>query len=141
MGVVGSRELRVASRFMPANKSYEDLLVWVRAVDLSVEVCQLIRRFPKEEQYGLSSQLSRSAVSVPSNIAEGCARNSPREFLYFLGVARGSLAEVHTQLIIAQRLGYIDDSQFATLHGMVEETRKMVNGLKRSLEQRQKEYA
>ena len=92
---------------MKKNKGYEDLLVWHKAIDLVDDVYKATYNFPKEEVYALTAQIRRSAVSVPSNIAEGCARNSYREFVQFLGIATGSLAELHTQLIIALRQNYI----------------------------------
>lgn len=92
--------------------------------------------FPKSELFGLSSQLQRAAVSVPSNIAEGQGRATPGEFRQFLGIARGSLAELHTQIIIASRLGYIRDDAFAMIEGLVEEVGRLLNGLLRSLKPR-----
>jgi len=88
-------------------RNFEDLVVWQVAMDFAEECCRLSWRFPREERFELASQLKRSAVSVPSNIAEGQQRNGPREFIYHLGVARGSLAEATTQLRIACRLGYL----------------------------------
>lgn len=87
---------------------HKDLDVWKAGIDLVVVVYELTKSFPKEEIYGLTSQLRRAATSVPSNIAEGAARNSDKEFAQFLYIALGSLVEVETQLIIAERLGYID---------------------------------
>ena len=86
---------------------YRDLKVWQAAMRLTVEVYRLSEQFPKHETYGLTSQLQRSAVSLPSNIAEGHGRNSPKEFNHFLGIALGSLAELETQLILAQHLNYL----------------------------------
>ena len=83
------------------------LEVWKEAVELTVEVYELTKAFPKEEIYGLTSQIRRAVVSVPSNIAEGCARKSATETIHFLYIAIGSLAEVETQIIISNRLGYI----------------------------------
>jgi len=85
-------------------KSYKDLIVWQKAMDLVEMVYQVTRSFPKDELYGLTNQLRRAAVSVPSNIAEGQAHNSTAEFRNFLSIAHGSLAEVETQLLIAERL-------------------------------------
>lgn len=86
---------------------YKDLIVWQKSIDLVVEIYRLITKFPKAETYGLSDQLKRAAVSVPSNIAEGQSRKSEMEFYRFLCYARGSLAEVDTQLIIAQKVNYL----------------------------------
>lgn len=85
------------------------LEAWKEALKLTVEIYELTKSFPKEEIYGLTSQIRRAVVSVPSNIAEGCARNSSAETIHFLYIAIGSLAEVETQLIISNRLGYIPD--------------------------------
>jgi four helix bundle protein len=91
--------------------SYQDLLVWQRAMDYVVICYELTRSFPKEENYGLTSQSRRSAVSIPSNIAEGHGRNTRGEYIQFLGVARGSLKESETQVILASRSKYISESQ------------------------------
>ena len=85
------------------------LEAWKEAVNLTVEVYELTKSFPKDEMYGLTSQLKRAVISVPSNIAEGCARNSTAETIHFLYMALGSLAEAETQIVISNRLGYIDD--------------------------------
>src|ERR1700691_5822003 len=85
--------------------SFRDLKAWQKAMDLSVEIYELTRGFPREEIFGLASQLRRSAVSIPSNIAEGQGRSGTREFQQFLSVARGSLCEPQTQLEIARRAG------------------------------------
>ena len=89
-------------------KSYKDLKVWQEAIQLVKDIYQITLRFPKEEIYGLTNQIRRAAVSIPSNIAEGKSRYSKREFLQFLYIAKGSCAEVETQLIIASELKYID---------------------------------
>lgn len=92
-------------------RKHHELLVWQTAVDLVCEIYQLTQEFPQEEKYGLVAQMRRAAVSVPSNIAEGAARNSPKELLHFLYIARGSLSELETQIIIAQRLLYFDRAE------------------------------
>ena len=86
---------------------YKDLNVWKKSMQLVVELYSMTSHFPKEELYGWTSQILRSAVSIPSNIAEGAARQTEKEFCHFLYVAMGSLAELETQLLIAQNLGYI----------------------------------
>jgi len=91
-------------------RSFRDLAVWQDGIILVEQIYALTRAFPKHEVFGLSSQLQRSAVSVPSNIAEGHARTSSREFQNFLSIALGSLAEVETQMEIARRLGYVKDA-------------------------------
>jgi four helix bundle protein len=92
---------------MMAINSFRDLRVWQAGMDLVVAIYRLTRAFPSEEQYGLSSQMRRAAVSIPSNIAEGHARDGTGEYLHHVSVAQGSLAELQTQLEIAGRLGYI----------------------------------
>lgn len=87
-------------------RSFRDLDVWREGMDLAESIYRCAVMFPKTEVYGLANQIRRAAVSIPSNIAEGRARNSSREFLQFLGIARGSLAELETQLELALRLGY-----------------------------------
>ncbi len=86
---------------------YRELKVWRLAMELAEDVYKLCAKFPKHEIYGLTSQLQRAVVSIPSNIAEGQARSSSKEFCHFLGIARGSLAELETQIMLAQRLGYL----------------------------------
>ena len=90
-------------------QSYRDLVAWNKAMELVTEIYRVTNNFPKEELFGLMSQLRRAAVSIPSNIAEGKGRLSKGEFRQFLGNARGSLAEVETQILIAQNLSYLDE--------------------------------
>lgn len=90
--------------------------------------------FPKNEVYGLSSQLQRAAVSIPSNIAEGRHRNHRKEFVQFLSIAYGSLAELETHVMIAERLGYLNGNHKESLLDMTSEVGRMINGLKRSIE-------
>jgi four helix bundle protein len=91
-------------------RAHHDLLAWQEAIRLVKAIYALTQGFPREEQFGLTSQMRRAAVSVPSNIAEGAARNSTKEFVHFLFLARGSLSELETQVVIARELGYITDS-------------------------------
>jgi four helix bundle protein len=114
--------------------SYQDLIAWRKAMDLVTEVYQLTREFPREERYGLTNQLRRAAVSVPSNIAEGQARYSPKEFRLFLSHARGSLVEIETQLMIAQNLEYGSTHEIERLLDRASELGKILNGLVRSIE-------
>ncbi len=102
---------------MEVSRSYRDLKVWQRAIDLSIEIYKLKRSFPKDELYGLVSQMRRASVSVPSNIADGQGRQSLGDFKRFINIAIGSLAELHTQLLIACRLAYIDREAFGKLEG------------------------
>jgi four helix bundle protein len=107
-------------------KTHKDLDVWNKAVGFAETLYSLTAKFPKVEQYGLVSQIRRSSVSIPSNIAEGAARNSHKEFLQFLYVALGSLSELETQLILARRFKFIKDK---TVFDDVELIRKLLIGL------------
>jgi len=109
---------------------FRDLLVWQRAKRLVKEVYRQTANVPRHELYGLASQLRRAAVSVPSNIAEGACRNSPGEFRQFIGTARGSLAELETQIEIAQDLGYFTEEVTNTLLTEVDEISRMLVGLR-----------
>jgi four helix bundle protein len=119
-------------------KSYRDLEVWKKAMDLIMECYEMTESFPKKETFGLESQLQRSAVSIAANIAEGHARQYTKEFLQSLSIAYGSLAEVETHILIAERLKYIDSSLSAKLLGKTAESGRMLNGLRRSLENHKK---
>jgi len=119
-------------------KNYRDLVAWQRAMDLVEAVYSLAKRFPQEEIYGLTSQVRRAVVSVPSNIAEGEGRNSPNDFARFLAIALGSLREVETQLFIAVRLKYLTNDEINEAINLCEETGRIINGLKRNLQQRGK---
>ncbi len=90
--------------------SYRELIAWQKAMELVFAIYEITKAFPREETYGLKSQIERAAVSIPSNIAEGQARYSQKDFANFLGHARGSLAELETQLMIARHLGYIPET-------------------------------
>jgi len=117
-------------------KNYRDLIAWQRAMDLVEVVYGLAKRFPQDELYGLTSQVRRAAVSVPSNIAEGEGRNSPNDFARFLAMALGSLREVETQLFIAVRLNYLTNDDITIAIKLCEETGRIINGLKRNLQER-----
>ncbi len=91
-------------------KEHTDLDVWQKSMDFVVDVYRQTRQFPQEERYGLTSQIRRSVISIPSNIAEGAARNSSKDFNKFLYIAMGSAAELETQLLIAERLGFLKDT-------------------------------
>lgn len=110
----------------------KELKVWQRAIEISTEVYKLTADFPSEEKYGITSQLRRSSISVPSNITEGAGRNSNKEFIHFLGVASGSSSELQTQLIIARKLDLID-SRVDGLLKEVDEIQKMIFGLQKTL--------
>lgn len=114
--------------------SYKDLIVWQRAITLVTEVYLATQSFPREELYGLTSQLRRSAVSVASNIAEGQGRISKAEFRQFLGVARGSLIEMETQLVIANNLGYVSRDTADRLAARSGEVSRLLHGLMQSIQ-------
>ena len=116
-------------------KSHKDLDVWKRSMDLVFQVYKTTETFPKHEQYALTSQLRRAAVSIPSNIAEGAGRKNRKEFIQFLYVALGSLAELDTPLIIAGKLGYLPSIEpFETA---IIDIKKMLNGLIAYLKRRE----
>jgi four helix bundle protein len=120
----------------PIIQSYRDLIVWKKSMALVTNVYRCTQAFPKIETYGLTSQLRRAAVSVPSNIAEGHARLTTGEFKHFLGNARGSLMEIETQILIATDLGYLDQNQTDSLLNDTAEVGRMLNGLLNSLSNR-----
>jgi four helix bundle protein len=110
-------------------QSYRDLIAWNKAMELVTQVYRMTQNFPKEELFGLMSQLRRSAVSIPSNIAEGQGRLSKGEFRLFLGHARGSLSELETQVLIAQDLEYLNANETEQLLNMSAELGRILNGL------------
>ena len=114
-------------------RSYRDLVVWQKAMELVAEIYRLTRAFPADEMFGLVSQLRRAAVSIPSNIAEGYGRTSTGEYKQFLGHARGSLWEVETQILIAQKLGYLGEQDTERLLSLATETGRILHGLLSSL--------
>jgi four helix bundle protein len=117
-------------------RSHRDLRVWQRAIDLVEHSYRLTDRFPKRETYGLSSQLQRAAVSIPANIAEGHGRKSTGAYLNHLSIAYGSLSELETHIEIAVRLRYVAHNDIDGLQALLEETRRMLAALIRSLEAR-----
>ena len=114
---------------MESNRSYRDLKVWQRSLDLAIEIYRVTRSFPKEELYGLVTQMRRASVSIPSNIAEGQSRKSLGDFKRFINIATGSLSELHTQILIAHRLSYFERDTFEKLEMESMEIRKMLFGL------------
>jgi four helix bundle protein len=110
-----------------------DLIAWHKAVGLTVANYEATRGWPAEERFGLTSQVRRAAVSVPSNIAEGHARSGPNEFHHHVSIAYGSLCEVETHLVLAERLCFLSQAAAAELLDLVTEERKILNGLLRSL--------
>jgi len=114
---------------MAGRRPHYNLEAWKEAMALVTSIYRVTQGFPKEELYGLSSQVRRTAVSVPSNIAEGAARQGPKEFFQFLNFAMGSISELETQLLIAVNLGYLPDN--APAFALLERTSKLVNGLQK----------
>jgi four helix bundle protein len=115
-------------------KSYKDLLIWKKGITIVKLIYQLVKTFPQEEMYALSSQLKRASVSIPSNIAEGYGRNTDKSFSHFLDITRGSLFEIETQLIIAKELGFITNLElFQELLNQIEEESKMINAFSKTL--------
>jgi four helix bundle protein len=110
-------------------KPHKKLDVWRLAMDLVTAVYQVTEKFPREERYSLTDQIRRAAVSIPSNIAEGAARQTRKEFVNYLHIARGSLSELDTQLELAKRLGYLGEKTGDSLDGQVERIDKMISGL------------
>jgi four helix bundle protein len=123
-----SSEVAKDGNFMRVN-GYKDLIVWQKAIDLSVEVYRLVKFLPKTETYALSDQMRRAVVSIPSNIAEGKGRNSAKEFIHFLAIARGSQKELETQIYICTRLEYFTEEDASTAFNLCEEIGKMLNAL------------
>jgi len=115
------------------DKPHKKLDVWKASMDSAVSVYKLTEKFPVEEKYGLVQQMRRAAVSVPSNIAEGAARQSKKEFQNFLSIAQGSLSELDTQLELAVMLGYIDGKQYEEISVVLIRIDKMLTALIRSL--------
>jgi four helix bundle protein len=114
-------------------KSYRELLVWQKGIQLSVLVYRLSKEFLREETYGLTSQMRRAAVSIPSNIAEGAGRLNTQEYKQYLGVARGSSFELQTQLTIARQLGFGDAEQLAEAETTCDEVGRMLFGVIQTL--------
>lgn len=109
--------------------SYKELIVWQKSYQLAVLIYKITRTFPKEETYGLVSQITRSAISIPSNIAEGYSRHRKLEYLQFLHIAYGSAAELETQLILSKDLGYLSAGNFTSAQNLLSEVMKMLNAI------------
>jgi four helix bundle protein len=115
-------------------KNYKDLKVWQKAYQLCITIYKLTKHFPKEEQYGLTSQIRRSAVSVPSNIAEGYGRKTTQEYIQSLYIAYGSHCELETQIMISKDLGYIKSDDFQELQQDIGDVERMLKALIKSLQ-------
>ena len=118
-----------------AGSGHENYAAWQVAMDLAAEIYRLVKLLPKEEKYTLGDQLRRAAISVPSNIAEGQARGTTREFVRFLYIARGSVAEIETQLLLAVRVSYLSKEQTNNAMDLCTRSGKLLTGLIHKLEQ------
>jgi four helix bundle protein len=114
-------------------KTHKELNVWKDSIELVVEIYEITKHFPREEMYGLTSQIRRAAVSVPANISEGAARNYTREFIRFLRISQASLSEVETLMIISLRLNYLDENLFKTIQGRIFKVNAQLSGLIKSI--------
>lgn len=114
-------------------KTHRDLKVWKESIQLVSELYRVTNHFPGQEKWGLINQIRKASVSVPSNIAEGAARHSEKDFLRFLHISMGSLAELETQLIISKNLGYLDSKVFDNLFRQMNHIQKMLFGLIKKL--------
>ena len=115
-------------------KSHKDLDVWNKGIDLVTMIYNITKEFPKDELYSLTNQIRRAAVSIPSNIAEGAARNSTKEFIHFLFISLGSVAELETQIYLSVKLNYIESSASSTIQDELIKLKQMILGLIRYLE-------
>ncbi len=128
-----SNEQRAAKDGKAKARSYKDLLVWQKGMTLAKGIYGITRLFPNEEKFGLVSQMRRAAVSIPSNIAEGQARHTTKEFIQFISHAEGSVAELETQLMLAVDLGYCVPRQVEEAFRLISDLRNMLNALRRTL--------
>lgn len=119
-----------------AGQGFKELQVWQKSMDLVVAVYKVAVDLPKEELYGLTSQMKRSAVSIPSNIAEGRGKRSTKDFLRFLNIAYGSSAELETQMLLAERLGFIKKKTGDAIQEQIAEINRMLNGMIQALEKK-----
>ncbi len=114
-------------------RSYRDLFAWQKVMDLAAGVYRVTETFPAREQFGLSNQMRRASVSIPSNIAEGQGRGTTKDDVHFLHIARGSLQELETHLLLAQRLTFASESEVQSLLSLADEVSRLVSGLMNSL--------
>jgi four helix bundle protein len=114
-------------------RPHQKLEAWIKALELVIEIYRRTEKFPRDERYGLTSQIRRAAVSIPVNIAEGAGRHSKKEFAHFLSNSQGSASELETELTIAHRLGYLDESSFAELIGQLDRIGRLITGLNHHL--------
>jgi len=123
--------LQLAGSRKPEIRSFKDLIVWQKSMDLSIEIYRLTKKFPQAEQFGLVSQMRRCVVSIPSNIAEGKRRSTRKDFLQFLRIADGSASELETQLILASKLFSLQDTHKS--YQLLEEVQRMLGGMLKRL--------
>ena len=116
------------------SRSYKDLIVWQKSIDLVVRVYKLTEHFPQREVYGLASQMRRASVSIPSNIAEGRSRSTAKDFGHFLHTALGSGTELETQLIISDKLSFCDNKEYEEVVSLLSEVCRMLHGMIKGLE-------
>lgn len=115
-------------------RSYKDLLIWQRGFQIVIAVYKLVKSFPQEELYALTNQIKGASVSIPSNIAEGYGRNREKSFNHFIDIARGSLYELETQLLLSKELEFVTDNElFNEILNLIEEESKMINSFSRKL--------
>ncbi len=112
---------------------YRDAVVWNKAMLLAEHACKLTCALPREERYGLRAQITRAAISVPSNIAEGWSRESRKEKAHFLAIAHGSLSELHTQLLLGERIGWLPKHSVQPTHRLIDEVSRILTALRRTL--------
>jgi four helix bundle protein len=113
--------------------SYRDLIVWQRGMDIAASVYQMTESYPKDQLYGLRNQMQRAAVSIPSNIAEGHERDSTKEYLHFISISLGSLAELETQILLSERLNYLKPEDAKQLLALADEIGRMLRAIQRRL--------
>ncbi len=114
-------------------RKFKELKIWQKGIDLTVDIYKLTKKLPSDERFGLTSQMTRSAVSIPCNIAEGAGRNSDKEFDHFLSISNGSTNEIETQLIICERIGLLNSNDTKNCYSQIEEIQKMINSFKSAL--------
>ena len=113
---------------------FKELIVWQKGMNLVKEIYGIARSFPDNELFGITSQMKRSAISIPSNIAEGCGRNTDKELNHFLNIANGSSFELETLVILSFDLGYLEQEEFNFLDSLLDEIQKMIYGFKQSIQ-------
>ncbi len=114
-------------------KSYKDLIVWQKAMDMTESLYRIVKKLPKEETYALSDQMRRAAISIPSNIAEGFGRNSMKEYLQFLYIANGSVCELETQLMLCVRVNYLKENEIQPIMSLLSEIGKIIMTITKKL--------